>query len=57
MIIAHRLSTVRTADRIITIEKGVVVEDGTHDELLRTGGRYAKLFAIQSGDVTEEAAE
>jgi len=54
MIIAHRLSTVRTADRIITIEKGVVVEDGTHDELLRTGGRYAKLYAIQSGSVAEE---
>ncbi|MFN7226021.1 MAG: type I secretion system permease/ATPase [Holosporales bacterium] len=46
-IIAHRLSTVRDAHRIVTIEKGVIVEDGTHDELLRKGGRYAKLYKSQ----------
>lgn len=50
LIIAHRLSTVRTADRIITIEKGEVVEDGSHDDLIRSNGRYAKLWRIQSGD-------
>ncbi len=48
-IIAHRLSTVRTADRIITLERGRLVEDGTHDDLVRTGGRYATLYRLQSG--------
>jgi ATP-binding cassette, subfamily B, bacterial HlyB/CyaB len=49
IIIAHRLSAVRQADRIITIEKGEIVEDGTHDELLSSNGRYAMLYAKQMG--------
>jgi subfamily B ATP-binding cassette protein HlyB/CyaB len=49
LVIAHRLSTVRTADRIITIERGHVVEDGTHDSLIRSGGRYATLHRLQAG--------
>ena len=48
-IVAHRLSTVRGADRIITIDHGRLVEDGTHDELLKTNGRYASLHRLQAG--------
>ncbi len=49
VIIAHRLSTVRSANRILTLDKGRLVEDGTHDELVRSGGRYASLHRIQAG--------
>src|SRR5580692_7654291 len=47
LIIAHRLSAVRHADRIITIEGGRLIEDGTHDELIKKAGRYATLHQIQ----------
>jgi subfamily B ATP-binding cassette protein HlyB/CyaB len=49
LIIAHRLSAVRNADRIITVEGGRLVEDGTHDELLKRAGRYATLHQLQAG--------
>jgi subfamily B ATP-binding cassette protein HlyB/CyaB len=49
LIIAHRLSTVRRADRILTLERGRLVEEGSHDELVRTGGRYATLHRLQAG--------
>ncbi|MEJ0062116.1 MAG: type I secretion system permease/ATPase [Alphaproteobacteria bacterium] len=49
IIIAHRLSAVRHCDRIITIEKGRIVEDGRHEDLVKTGGRYASLLRLQGG--------
>jgi ATP-binding cassette, subfamily B, bacterial HlyB/CyaB len=49
LVIAHRLSTVRAADRIVTLERGRLVEDGTHDMLIKTGGRYASLHRLQGG--------
>ncbi|HVZ10409.1 type I secretion system permease/ATPase [Rhodopila sp.] len=48
-IIAHRLSAVRHANRIITLEAGRLVEQGTHEELVRSGGRYAALHCLQAG--------
>jgi ATP-binding cassette, subfamily B, bacterial HlyB/CyaB len=50
ILIAHRLSTLRYASRIITIEDGRIVEDGTPDALLRAGGRYAQLWRLQSAE-------
>jgi len=55
ILIAHRLSTLRRADRIICIEGGRLVEDGTHQSLLDAGGRYAQLWSLQSGDPEGEA--
>lgn len=49
--IAHRLSTIAAMDRLIIMEKGVIVEDGTHDELLAQNGIYAKLWSRQTGGV------
>jgi subfamily B ATP-binding cassette protein HlyB/CyaB len=49
VIIAHRLSAVRQADRIFTLEKGEITECGTHNELLAKGGRYASLYRKQMG--------
>jgi subfamily B ATP-binding cassette protein MsbA len=56
LMIAHRLSTVRRADRIHVLEAGRVVEAGTHDELVRLGGLYARLAQQQSLDRTPDAA-
>ena len=46
--ISHRLSSTRFCDRILYMENGCIVEEGTHDELMRRGGKYADLFQVQS---------
>lgn len=54
LVIAHRLSTISKLDRIIVMEEGEIIEDGSHDELLAKKGRYARLWAHQSGGFIEE---
>jgi ATP-binding cassette subfamily B protein len=48
IVISHRFPTVRMAQRIVVLEKGRIVEEGTHDELVAAGGRYAHMFALQA---------
>ena len=57
ILVSHRFSTVRRADRICVIEKGRVVEYGTHDELMARDGRYRKMFDLQAQRFTAEADE
>lgn len=59
LVIAHRLATVRSADRILVMDKGVIVEEGTHESLLAQGGLYARLARLQFTSAQEhiEAAE
>jgi len=54
LVIAHRLSTVRHADQIIVMEQGRIVEQGSHDDLLRRSGAYADLWRVQAGLRSDE---
>jgi ABC-type multidrug transport system fused ATPase/permease subunit len=48
IVISHRFSTVRMADQIVVLELGRIVEQGSHDELIALGGKYAHLFNLQA---------
>ncbi|HWP44770.1 MAG TPA: ABC transporter ATP-binding protein, partial [Blastocatellia bacterium] len=48
IIISHRFSTVRMADRIVVLKDGLIVEEGSHAELVARGGLYAELFSLQA---------
>ena len=49
VIIAHRISTIRNADRIIVLENGKIIEDGSHDDLIAQNGQYSTIWNIQIG--------
>ena len=53
--IAHRLSTIAAMDRLVVLDRGRIVEIGTHDDLLRRGGLYAQLWSRQSGGFLDDS--
>jgi ATP-binding cassette subfamily B protein len=57
MIVAHRLSTIRDADRILVLHSGELAEEGTHEELLERRGLYSRLYELQFARIEDEGAQ
>ena len=57
ILISHRFSSVRHADRICVLDKGCIVEQGSHDELMAADGHYARLFRLQAARFIDNGAE
>lgn len=57
VVISHRFSTVRRADRIVVLADGVIAEDGTHEQLMEQGGRYAAMYELQAASFRHDVPE